>query len=53
MTKEELVSALKDLASDKDGDPEANHARADMLLLEFIDDDDVLAAFDAITKWYS
>ncbi len=47
--REELLSAL-DFCRHEDS--ERGHARADVLLLEYIGDSDVTAAFDAIEKWY-
>lgn len=51
MSKEELLRELRALAVGQD--PETAHARADELLLAFIDDPEVRAAFDAIAKWYA
>lgn len=34
-------------------DPESDHADADDLLLELIDDQEVTDAFNAIRKWYA
>ena len=49
MTKEELAEALKAL----DSDPEDKHFEADRLLLAFINDARVTAAFKGIRKWYA
>jgi hypothetical protein len=46
-----LAQALRDLAGLSD--PETSHIVADELLLAFIGDPAVRAAFDAIFKWYS
>lgn len=56
MTRDELLAGLraldeKDLRGD--ADPESDHGMADQMLLAFIDDPEVTAAFDAIRKWYS
>ena len=48
-----VLKELRALAQDKDGDHEANHGRADDLLLELIDDDEVTDAFKRIKKWYA
>lgn len=56
MDKEELVRRLEVLAnkSKKDpSDPEWDHEAADQLLLDFIDDHEVDAAFQRIYKWYA
>lgn len=54
MTREELHAALVAINSDDHGyDPEADHIEADKLLLAFIDDGEVAAAFEAIAKWYA
>ena len=49
MTRDELLAALRDLP----GDPEGDHYEADRLLLAYIGDDEVTAAFNLIVKWYS
>ena len=51
MTRDELLAALWELAGE--GDYERGHARADSLLLEFINDHDVTEAYDKIGKWYA
>lgn len=51
MTKAELIEKLEEL---HDGwDHEANHGKADDLLIEFINDPEVKEAFDKIEKWYA
>lgn len=50
MSKEELLRQLADLVG---GDPEIDHIKADGLLLEFIGDADIEAAYDAVSKWYA
>lgn len=51
MVKSELIKRLKALAGE--GDPECVHGIADDLLLDFIGDDEVTEAFEAIDKWYA
>lgn len=51
MTRDELIQALKELHGPTD--EEIAHSRADRLLLEYIGDEEVTAAFDAINKWYA
>jgi len=63
MTKKELIAELAEMGvgkcrdaclySQDKGDPEEDHVAADNLLLKFINDKKVTAAFKAITKWYS
>ena len=50
MTKQELLKKLEELEG---GDPEGGHLDADHLLLEYIDDEKIKAAFEAISKWYA
>jgi hypothetical protein len=50
VTREELLKLLDSLVG---VDPEWAHCEADDALLAFIDDDDIRAAFEAITRWYS
>lgn len=50
MTKNDLIEKLRGLPS---GDEERDHALADDLLLEYIDDLEVSDAFNSIPKWYA
>lgn len=50
MTNEELIKQLNDL--NNDCDCEKAHRKADGLLLEFINDEEITDAFDEIEKWY-
>lgn len=52
MTKEELIEKLKELHGEN-VDAEHNHGVADNLLLEFINDEEVTEAFEAIKRWYA
>lgn len=52
MDKKELVEKLRSLQHTY-GDQEDSHLKADALLLEYIDDEHVKDAYDAIHKWYS
>jgi len=50
MTKDELLTILRE----NTGDHEADHGRADDALLEYIDDSDIRAAFNADGRyWYA
>ena len=51
-TKMELILALKEIVENS-GDIEADHCKADDLLLAYINDPEVTAAFEAIDKWYA
>lgn len=51
MTKGELIKRL--IVLQDSGDPEAAHAEADRLLIEFINEPDVAAAYDGITWWHA
>jgi len=53
MTKEELIEELKKIASRGSYDIEVNHAEADDLLLEYINDEEVTKAYSSIEKWYA
>jgi hypothetical protein len=48
-----LIAKLRDIAEEYGDDPEAAHAMADKALLEYIDDESVTVAFDALPKWYA
>lgn len=51
MTKEELIGKLELLAENNDS--EAAHERADRLLIQYIDDDEIESAYEAIEKYYA
>ena len=51
MTKDELIKALHDCRDNMD--TETGHAKADDLLVEYINDPDIQEAYDAIGKWYA
>jgi hypothetical protein len=51
MTKEELIEKLKELHGSTD--PEMSHSCADDLLLDYIGDEDVDAAYRAVPAWYA
>jgi hypothetical protein len=55
MTRQELIDGLQAIYQRQQRDyfdPETDHAEADQLLLDFIDEPIVNDAFDAIEKWY-
>lgn len=52
ISREELISKLKELIGDET-DPEASHAEADELLLNYINDPEIEKAFEEVPKWYS
>ena len=54
MTKQQLIEKLKEMHIDDQDyrDCEADHAKADGLLLEYIGDPEVSEAFEKIEKWY-
>ncbi len=51
MSREELLKILKDCQGS--GDKESAHSEADDALLDYINDPEIKAAFDAIDKWYA
>ena len=53
LTKDELIAKLVELAKCNNGDIEMNHSIADDLLLQYINDEDVRAAYNTIDKWYA
>lgn len=50
-TREELIALLRELAAVLD--QEDAHMVADKMLLEYIDDEGIAEAYDAIAKWYA
>lgn len=56
MTKQELLDKLNEIREKQEEvgvTREEDHINADGLLLDFIDDEDVRAAFLDIRKWYA
>lgn len=51
MDKKNLIEELETCI--ETGDVESQHAKADRLLIEFIDDKEIKNAYDKIYKWYS
>lgn len=51
LSQEELLAALRNQAGP--GDTEGQHQVADRLLIEFINDPEIAAAYEAIHKWYA
>ena len=51
MTKQEIINKLTELQQDKDY--EVAHELADNLLLSFINDKDIIQAFQKIEKYYA
>ena len=52
MKKEELLKLLEENGKDN-GDHEQMHANCDEALLQYIDDNEIRAAYDKGTKWYA
>lgn len=50
MTRDELLTTLLNCAS---YDEEAGHYEADQVLVAFIDDAEITAAYANLTKWYA
>lgn len=58
MTKAEAITALKEIIKRCKDDPnhydaEDAHSDADTVLLEYINDKEIEAAWDDVPKWYS
>jgi len=53
MTKEEVIQKLNEIAKTFPDEKEINHTFADKLLLEFINDEEITAAYNQIEKWYA
>lgn len=50
LTKARLIALLEEIQG---VDPEVGHATADDLLIAYIDDAEIAAAYKAIRKWYA
>lgn len=48
-----LIADLRELTRRKSRDTESIHQEADQLLLRFINDPEVTAAYKAVPKWYA
>lgn len=54
MNKEQLLKLLGDLYDGRDtGNPESDHPKADMALLEYINDPEITEAFKKVERWYA
>jgi hypothetical protein len=55
MTKDELIAKLREQADigNHEGDLEMCHCAADDLLIEYIADPEIEAAYDSVPKWYA
>jgi hypothetical protein len=51
--RDELLKLLHSLASTGDGDPERAHSLADAAILEYLADEEISKAYDAVPKWYA
>ena len=51
MTRDELLVKLRKLARKRD--TEESHMEADNALTDYINDDEITKAYDAISKWYT
>ena len=51
MSKERLLEILREAAAS--GDTELAHVNADDALLDYINDDEIRAAYEAVDKWYA
>ncbi len=51
MTKQELIEKLKELHDNFD--VEVAHVKADDLIIEFINDEEIKEAYDNVPKWYA
>lgn len=49
--RSKLLVALRELG--EPGDPEYAHGEADRLLLDYLNDPEITAAYEAITRWYA
>lgn len=50
-SKEKLIELLKKLQEEED--TEVAHGAADQALLDYINDPEITAAYDAIDKWFA
>lgn len=53
MTKKQLVKKLELIATQLNDDPEVAHAKADEVLLDYINSKEVKYAWNKIKKWYA
>jgi len=53
MTKDELIKRLDIINRKYSHDTEVAHVKADEALIEYINDEEIKNAYDAIGKWYA
>ena len=53
MSRADLISQLVMMGAETDPDAEINHDRADGMLLDYINDQEITDAYDSIKKWYA
>lgn len=53
LTKQELLKLLDDIHEKFGRDIEGAHGMADDALIDYIDDEEIRAAYDKIDKWYA
>ena len=53
ISRDELIKELKQAESDSHFDPEVAHECADLALLAYIDDAEVMKAFLRVKRWYA
>ena len=51
MTKQEIIEAL--CIEHENSDVECAHVNADNLLLQYINDNEISEAFEAVPRWYA
>lgn len=50
--REDLLRRLREMNNWR-RDPETDHITADKLLLDYINDEEIRAAYEAMTRWYA
>lgn len=57
MNEKELIEKLQEIVDsqgkEEDSDTEERHGKADDLLIEFINNEEIKKVYDSIYKWYS
>lgn len=53
MDKKKLIIELQKISRTENDDYETTHYKADKLLLQYINDEEITKAYENVGKWYS
>lgn len=53
INKKKLITELQKISRTENDDFEETHYKADMLLLQYINDEEITEAYENVGKWYA